>query len=83
MLERRVRDFRLDSRLIRYCQPDIVQLCGLMDAIGDDQDDLKTCLQVGGHGVGGGVGGVGSGGGGVGCQDGTLLMISRVEWARK
>ncbi|KAI8465216.1 MAG: hypothetical protein J3K34DRAFT_379960 [Monoraphidium minutum] len=45
MIERRVRDFRLDSRLRRNCQQDIVGLCGMLDAIGGDETDINICLQ--------------------------------------
>lgn len=46
MIERRVRDFRLDSRLRRYCQDDIMSLCGMMDEVGGDETDVNICLQV-------------------------------------
>jgi hypothetical protein len=46
MLERRVRDFRLDSRLTKYCQKDMLQLCGAMDEFGLDDMDMRLCLQV-------------------------------------
>lgn len=46
MIERRVRDFRLDSRLRRYCQDDIVALCGMLDSLGGDETDINICLQV-------------------------------------
>jgi hypothetical protein len=42
MIERRVRDFRLDSRLRRYCQNDIVALCGM----GNEEEEVTVCLQV-------------------------------------
>jgi len=45
MLERRVRDFRLDSRLIKYCQDDLMLLCGTMDELGGEERDVTTCLQ--------------------------------------
>ena len=45
-LERRVRDFRLDSRLRRYCAEDIVTLCGMLDTMGGDETDVNICLQV-------------------------------------
>jgi hypothetical protein len=46
MIERRVRDFRLDSRLRRYCQEDILGLC-MGDATDGDETDVQICLQVG------------------------------------
>ena len=46
MLERRVRDFRLDSRLRRHCQQDIMSLCGMLESLGGDETDINICLQV-------------------------------------
>ena len=46
MIERRVRDFRLDARLRRHCQDDIVALCGMLDSLGGDETDVQICLQV-------------------------------------
>jgi hypothetical protein len=47
MLERRVRDFRIDSRLRRNCQQDIMVLCGMFDSVGGDEAEYSICLQVG------------------------------------
>jgi hypothetical protein len=47
MIEARVRDFRIDSRLQKLCGKYLVELCGSMDAYELDETDLNTCLQVG------------------------------------
>lgn len=47
MIERRVRDFRVDSRLRRVCQTDIKTLCGdTGDIIDGDSTLIGSCLQV-------------------------------------
>jgi hypothetical protein len=46
MIEARVRDFRIDSRLQKLCGKYLVELCGSMDAYELDETDLNTCLQV-------------------------------------
>jgi Golgi apparatus protein 1 len=48
MLERRVRDFRLDSRLRTACQSTIPKLCDMGDdSVGDALDAaVANCLQV-------------------------------------
>ena len=46
MIERRVRDFRLDSRLRKYCGGDIATLCSMVDSVGGDEADVNICLQV-------------------------------------
>lgn len=56
MIERRVRDFRLDSRLRKYCQQDILSLCGMLDSLGGDETDVNICLQVRGAEEGWGSG---------------------------
>ncbi len=45
MIERRVRDFRLDARLRRACQTDMHDLCGSTDGFDGDETDLGLCLQ--------------------------------------
>jgi hypothetical protein len=50
MIERRVRDFRLDTRLRKYCQQDIISNCGMLESIGGDETDVSDCLQVGWEG---------------------------------
>ena len=32
MIERRVKDFRLDARLMKYCGGDVQELCGGLEA---------------------------------------------------
>ena len=46
MLERRVHDFRIDTRLTKACGRDIQELCP-EDSMGDEGGELKKCLQVG------------------------------------
>lgn len=50
MLEARVRDFRIDSRLQKLCGKYLMELCGSMDSYDVDETDLNNCLQVGGLG---------------------------------
>jgi Golgi apparatus protein 1 len=53
MIERRVRDFRLDSRLRSVCEDDIFTMCAFLgDSESPERDQtVINCLQVGG-GVG-------------------------------
>lgn len=49
MIEQRVRNFRLDSRLKRACQGEIYDTCaylGDMDTVSDDDSIIINCLQV-------------------------------------
>lgn len=46
MLEARVRDFRIDSRLQRVCGNYLMELCGGMDSYELEDTDLNNCLQV-------------------------------------
>ncbi|KAF8068300.1 hypothetical protein HT031_001987 [Scenedesmus sp. PABB004] len=45
MIEARVRDFRIDSRLRRVCEAPILELCGGMDSYESDETDMNICLQ--------------------------------------
>lgn len=49
MIERRVRDFRLDSRLRKACESDIFMMCAYLGDL-DTMDTFDTtvinCLQV-------------------------------------
>ncbi|GBF99737.1 hypothetical protein Rsub_12450 [Raphidocelis subcapitata] len=45
MIERRVRDFRLDSRLRKHCASDIVSVCGMVEDLAGDESGITTCLQ--------------------------------------
>jgi hypothetical protein len=46
MIEARVRDFRIDSRLQKLCGKYMMELCGSMDSYDVDETDLNNCLQV-------------------------------------
>lgn len=46
MIEARVRDFRIDSRLRKVCEVPIRELCGGMDSYDWDETDMNICLQV-------------------------------------
>jgi len=46
MIEARVRDFRIDSRLQRVCGNYLMELCGGMDSYELEDTDLNNCLQV-------------------------------------
>lgn len=53
MIERRVKDFRLDTRLKAACDNTITQLCSFLGdlAVLDTYDSsVINCLQVGMHG---------------------------------
>lgn len=52
MIEARVRDFRIDSRLQKLCGKYLMELCGSMDSYDVDETDLNNCLQVGSYGLG-------------------------------
>ncbi|GBF91963.1 hypothetical protein Rsub_04687 [Raphidocelis subcapitata] len=48
MIERRVRDFRLDSRLRKYCRGDIFSVCAYLGDLGDSagaDGSVINCLQ--------------------------------------
>eukprot|EP00879_Flechtneria_rotunda_P002629 GHRR01002831.1.p1 GENE.GHRR01002831.1~~GHRR01002831.1.p1 ORF type:complete len:772 (+),score=213.92 GHRR01002831.1:193-2316(+) len=45
MLEARVRDFRIDSRLRKVCQQHMLDLCHGMDSFDGEQTDMNYCLQ--------------------------------------
>eukprot|EP00878_Enallax_costatus_P020866 GHUV01022075.1.p1 GENE.GHUV01022075.1~~GHUV01022075.1.p1 ORF type:complete len:715 (+),score=210.45 GHUV01022075.1:1362-3506(+) len=45
MIEARVRDFRIDSRLRKVCEIPIRELCGGMDSYEDEETDMNVCLQ--------------------------------------
>lgn len=52
MIEQRVRDFRLDSRLRTTCEADIYNMCaffGDIDSLETEDTSVTRCLQVG-HG---------------------------------
>lgn len=49
MIERRVRDFRLDSRLRKSCEDDIYNMCaffGDLDTMDSEDTSVVRCLQV-------------------------------------
>lgn len=46
MIEARVRDFRIDSRLRKTCEGPMRELCGGMDGYDGDETDMNICLQV-------------------------------------
>jgi hypothetical protein len=46
MIEARVRDFRIDSRLQKYCGKYLMESCGSLDSYEMDDTDLNICLQV-------------------------------------
>jgi Golgi apparatus protein 1 len=56
MIERRMRDFRLDTRLRKACEHDILTTCAYVgdpEAIDSAYDNsVADCLQVGLRGVG-------------------------------
>lgn len=47
MIEARVRDFRIDSRLRKVCK-DMMRECEGMDSYEGDESYMNICLQVGG-----------------------------------
>lgn len=52
MIERRVREFRLDSRLRSACENDIFTMCaylGDVDTVDTYDSSVINCLQVGGR----------------------------------
>ena len=46
MIEARVRDFRIDSRLQKVCGKYLMELCGGIDSYEMDDTNLNSCLQV-------------------------------------
>jgi len=55
MIERRVRDFRLDSRLRAACESDIFNTCAYLgdsDTVDSYDSTVINCLQVGWQGEG-------------------------------
>jgi hypothetical protein len=46
MIEARVRDFRIDSRLQKHCGKYLMESCGSLDSYEMDDTDLNICLQV-------------------------------------
>jgi hypothetical protein len=60
MIERRARDFRVDSRLRRVCEEDILGMCGMF-GVGGARRDGPCCDEPRGGGTRRGAGGRGRG----------------------